>query len=103
MMNGSDSFVGPVNIGRPEEFTILQLAELIITLCTSKSRVVFEPLPQADPLQRRPDITLAKEQFQWQPNINLEQGLKKRSNIFAKAVGLDDKGITRIPVFNTRH
>ncbi|MEA3360486.1 MAG: UDP-glucuronic acid decarboxylase family protein [Thermodesulfobacteriota bacterium] len=82
MMNSPDSFVGPVNLGRPEEFTILQLAEVIIKLCDSKSKVIFEPLPQDDPLQRRPDITLAREQLQWQPNINLEQGLKKTIEYF---------------------
>jgi len=82
MMNGPDSFVGPVNLGRPEEFTILQLAETIIKLCASKSKVIFGPLPQDDPLQRRPDIVLAREQLQWQPNINLEQGLKKTIEYF---------------------
>ena len=82
MMNGPDSFVGPVNLGRPEEFTILQLAETIIKLCASKSKVIFGPLPQDDPLQRRPDIALAREQLQWQPNINLEQGLKKTIEYF---------------------
>lgn len=82
MMNSPDSFVGPVNLGRPEEFTILQLAEVIIKLCDSKSKVIFKPLPQDDPLQRRPDITLAREQLQWQPNINLEQGLKKTIEYF---------------------
>jgi len=82
MMNSPDSFVGPVNLGRPEEFTILQLAETIIKLCASKSKVIFGPLPQDDPLQRRPDIALAREQLQWQPNINLEQGLKKTIEYF---------------------
>ena len=87
MMNGPDSFVGPVNLGRPEEFTILQLAEVIIKLCASKSKVIFEPLPQDDPLQRCPDITLAKEQLQWQPTINLEQGLKKTIEYFRSSLG----------------
>jgi UDP-glucuronate decarboxylase len=87
MMNSPDSFVGPVNLGRPEEFTILQLAEVIIKLCASKSKVIFEPLPQDDPLQRRPDITLAREQLQWQPNINLEQGLKKTIEYFRGSLG----------------
>jgi len=63
MMNGPDDFVGPVNLGNPTEFTILDLAEKTIKLTGSKSKIIFKPLPQDDPLQRRPDITLAKERL----------------------------------------
>ncbi len=76
MMNGSDDFVGPVNLGNPHEFTILELAEKIISATGSQSRIVFRPLPQDDPLQRQPDITLAKEKLQWEPGTALEEGLQ---------------------------
>lgn len=86
MMNGPDDFIGPVNLGRPEESTILQLAEIIIKLCDSQSRIIFKPLPQNDPLQRCPDITLAKEHLQWQPKVNLEQGLRKTIEYFRQRI-----------------
>jgi len=76
MMNGSDDFIGPVNLGNPTEFTILELAEKIISATGSRSRIVFRPLPQDDPLQRQPDITLAKEKLQWEPKTALEEGLQ---------------------------
>ena len=76
MMNGSDDFVGPVNLGNPNEFTILELAEKIIEATGSKSTIVFRPLPQDDPLQRQPDISLAKEKLQWEPVTALETGLQ---------------------------
>lgn len=75
MMNGPDEFVGPVNLGNPTEFTILELAEKIIQLTGSQSRIVFRPLPQDDPLQRQPDISLAKEKLKWEPGMALETGL----------------------------
>ncbi|MDR3217904.1 MAG: SDR family oxidoreductase [Dysgonamonadaceae bacterium] len=76
-MNTDDSFIGPVNIGNPGEFTILELAEKIIQLTGSSSRIVFNPLPQDDPLQRKPDITLAKTKLSWTPQVQLEEGLLK--------------------------
>jgi len=76
MMNGSDDFVGPVNLGNPNEFTILELAERIIEATGSKSRIVFRPLPQDDPLQRQPDISLAREKLGWEPGTALEAGLQ---------------------------
>jgi UDP-glucuronate decarboxylase len=76
MMNGSDEFVGPVNLGNPTEFTILELAKKIIEATGSKSRIVFRPLPQDDPLQRQPDISLAKEKLQWEPGTALDEGLQ---------------------------
>jgi UDP-glucuronate decarboxylase len=61
MMSGPDDFVGPVNLGNPDEFTILELAKKIVKITNSKSKIVFKPLPQDDPMQRRPDISLAKD------------------------------------------
>lgn len=82
MMNGPDDFVGPVNLGNPTEFTILDLAEKTIRLTGSKSKIIFKPLPQDDPLQRRPDISLAKEMLQWEPSIDVEKGLNKTIEYF---------------------
>nr|WP_298994259.1 UDP-glucuronic acid decarboxylase family protein [uncultured Polaribacter sp.] len=83
MMNSKDDFYGPVNIGNPDEFTILELAEKIINLTNSKSKITFMPLPQDDPMQRKPDISLAsKELNNWKPNIKLEQGLLKTIKYF---------------------
>lgn len=77
MMNSRDGFTGPVNIGNPGEFTMLELAQKIIDLTGSSSKIVFEPLPQDDPMQRRPVIDLAKKELSWEPTVNLEEGLKK--------------------------
>jgi UDP-glucuronate decarboxylase len=76
MMNSSDDFVGPVNIGNPSEFTMLELAREIIRLTGSKSDLVFRPLPPDDPKQRKPDISLARNILRWEPTVQLEQGLK---------------------------
>lgn len=76
MMN-QNHVVGPVNIGNPGEFTILELANKIIGMTQSRSKIVYKPLPSDDPLQRKPDITLAKNALNWQPTINLDQGLEK--------------------------
>lgn len=72
-----DDFIGPVNIGNPDEFTILELAEKVIELTGSRSKIVHKPLPADDPTQRKPDITLAKEKLGWQPKVKLEEGLKQ--------------------------
>jgi len=85
-MNTDDSFIGPINIGNPEEYTIIELAEKIIELTNSKSTVVFRPLPQDDPMQRCPDISLAKEKLNWEPNIKLEEGLNKTIEYFKKII-----------------
>ena len=77
MMNTEDEFIGPVNLGNPNEFSILELAEKVIQLTGSKSKLVFKPLPHDDPKQRQPDITLAKEKLNWQPTIELGDGLQK--------------------------
>jgi len=82
MMNGPDDFVGPVNLGNPGEFTILELAQKILDITGSRSKIVFEPLPQDDPLQRQPDITLSREQLGWEPKIDLEEGLKRTIEYF---------------------
>ncbi|MFA6506541.1 MAG: UDP-glucuronic acid decarboxylase family protein [Treponemataceae bacterium] len=77
MMDTGPDFTGPVNIGNPGEFTMLELAELVIKLTNAKSKLVFQPLPQDDPRQRKPDISLAKEKLGWQPTVPLEEGLKR--------------------------
>ncbi len=76
-MMATTNFTGPVNIGNPMEFTILQLAEKVIKMTGSKSKIIFEPLPQDDPTQRQPDISLAKEKLGWEPKVPLEEGLEK--------------------------
>jgi UDP-glucuronate decarboxylase len=82
MMNGPDDFVGPVNIGNPGEFTIRQLAELTLELSGSKSQLIEKPLPVDDPERRRPDITLAKEKLDWEPKVQLREGLAKTIDWF---------------------
>jgi UDP-glucuronate decarboxylase len=78
MMDTSDDFTGPVNIGNPGEFSMLELAHLVIRLTESKSKIVYQPLPFDDPRQRQPDISLAIEKLNgWQPSVKLEEGLKK--------------------------
>jgi UDP-glucuronate decarboxylase len=82
MMNSADEFYGPVNIGNPGEFTILELAQLIIKLTKSNSKIEFQPLPADDPAQRKPDITLAKKKIGWSPKIGLEEGLTSTIKYF---------------------
>ena len=77
MMNSNSDFMGPVNLGNPGEFTMLELAQKIITMTGSQSALAFRPLPRDDPKQRRPDITLAKEKLGWEPTIPLDKGLEK--------------------------
>ena len=84
MMNTPDSIIGPVNIGNPGEFTMLQLAELVKKLTNSNSKIVFRPLPADDPKQRRPDISKARELLHWQPTTQLEEGLRYTINYFDK-------------------
>jgi UDP-glucuronate decarboxylase len=86
MMDSRDDFSGPVNIGNPTEFTIRELAEMVIRLTDSKSKIVYQPLPQDDPKQRRPDITLAKNELGWMPVVPLEEGLIKTINYFKNKV-----------------
>ncbi len=82
LMNSREEFIGPVNIGNPNEFTIKQLAELVIELTGAKSKIIYEPLPADDPMQRQPDISLAKKELNWEPTIQLKEGLKKTINYF---------------------
>lgn len=83
MMATEDSFIGPVNIGNPGEFTIKELAEIVISMTSSKSKIVYLPLPSDDPTQRKPDISLAQAKLNnWTPNIQLEEGLFKTISYF---------------------
>ena len=84
LMNTGDDVTGPVNVGNPGEFTIRELAEKVIELTGSKSKLVFKPLTQDDPKQRKPDITLAKKLLNWEPKIPLAEGLKKTIDYFDK-------------------
>jgi UDP-glucuronate decarboxylase len=85
MMNSREGFVGPVNIGNPVEFTMLELAKEITDITGSKSKITYLPLPQDDPLQRQPDISLAKKELGgWEPKVNLREGLKHTINYFDK-------------------
>jgi UDP-glucuronate decarboxylase len=87
LMN-QDQVVGPMNIGNPNEFTILELAQKVIELTGSKSQIVYQPIPQDDPKQRKPDITQAREVLGWEPKIQLEAGLKKTIEYFAKQLNI---------------
>lgn len=82
LMNSDDSLTGPVNLGNPGEFTILELAEKVIDMTGSKSKIIFEQLPEDDPMQRKPDISLAKRELDWEPIIKLDEGLKKTIAFF---------------------
>lgn len=86
MMATPDDFTGPVNIGNPGEFTILELAEKVIQLTKSNSKIVFKPLPFDDPRQRKPDITLAKSKLDWEPKICLDEGLLKMIDYFKSII-----------------
>lgn len=82
MMNSNDNTIGPINLGNPNEFTIKQLAEKVIDLTNSKSKIIYLELPKDDPTQRKPDIYLAKEKLNWEPNIDLNTGLIKTIEFF---------------------
>jgi UDP-glucuronate decarboxylase len=87
MMHTDDQFTGPVNIGNPGEFTMLELAEKVIELTGSRSKIIFQPLPQDDPRQRKPDISVARRELNgWQPNIQLAEGLQRTIEYFKKIV-----------------
>lgn len=86
LMNSRDGFTGPVNIGNPGEFTMLELAQQIIELTNSKSKMIFMPLPQDDPMQRRPVIDLAKKELDWEPKIQLREGLEKTIKYFETVI-----------------
>ena len=84
-MNTSN-VVGPINVGNPEEKTVTELAELIIRLTKSKSKLVHKPLPEDDPLKRKPDISKAKAAFNWEPKVSLEDGIKETISYFKKVL-----------------
>ncbi|MFA5650788.1 MAG: UDP-glucuronic acid decarboxylase family protein [Proteiniphilum sp.] len=84
MMNTGDDFLGPVNIGNPTEFTIKELAELVVEYTGSRSKLVYLPLPEDDPKQRKPDISLAREELDWKPRISLKEGLSLMIAYFEK-------------------
>ena len=86
MMHSRQGFTGPVNIGNPGEFTMLELAELVLRLSGSKSRMEFKPLPHDDPRQRQPDISLAAEELGWKPTVPLEDGLKETIGYFRRII-----------------
>jgi UDP-glucuronate decarboxylase len=86
MMNGPDDFVGPVNLGNPTEYKIIDLAQQIISLTQSTSSIEFHPQPMDDPKRRQPDISLAKEKLNWAPRINLEEGLKSAVQYFRELI-----------------
>jgi UDP-glucuronate decarboxylase len=89
MMNTNDNLIGPINIGNPIEYSIKELAEKIIELTNSKSKIMYLPLPQDDPLQRKPDISLAKKYLNdWHPNISLEKGLGYTIKYFRGKLGI---------------
>lgn len=82
MMNSREDFIGPVNIGNPGEFTILELAQKVIQLTNSSSKIIYQPLPSDDPMQRKPDISLARKELNWEPKINLDEGLIRTIDFF---------------------
>jgi len=92
MMNSDDDFYGPVNIGNPCEFTILELAQLIIKTTHSNSKIVFRPLPADDPAQRKPDIKLAQTMLKWSPKVGLEEGIANTIQYFSDVLKMFHKG-----------
>ena len=94
-MNSPDDFTGPVNLGNPSEFTILELADKVIKFTKSRSRIVHKPLPQDDPVQRQPDIALAKKVLNWKPKKGLEDGLKETIAYFKNLLASNSPEICR--------
>lgn len=88
LMDSSDDFIGPVNMGNPNEFTMLELAQNVLELTESKSKIIFLPLPQDDPKQRQPDISLAKQKLNWTPKVELKDGLAKSVEYFKNVLGV---------------
>ncbi|MCX6235711.1 MAG: SDR family oxidoreductase [Bacteroidetes bacterium] len=86
LMNTNDAFTGPVNLGNPREFTILELARLVLKHTDSKSKIIYKPLPSDDPMQRQPDISLAKKELNWEPGIQLEEGINRTIAYFSMII-----------------
>jgi len=82
MMNNSQGFIGPVNLGNPSERTVLDLVQKIVELTGSKSQIVFFPLPSDDPVKRKPDIALAKKELNWEPKVDIDDGLTRTIEYF---------------------
>ena len=82
LMKTSDDMTGPVNLGNPKEYSILEIAQKILDLIGSKSKIIFQPLPQDDPERRKPDISLAKETLGWSPGVTMEEGLPRTIDYF---------------------
>jgi UDP-glucuronate decarboxylase len=91
MMNSRDEFTGPVNLGNPGEFTILELAKKLIQFTDSKSKIIYKLLPEDDPLQRQPDINLAKKELNWEPKVPFEEGIKKTIDYFERLLSNNEK------------
>lgn len=87
MMNSPSDLIGPINLGNPSEFTVCELAEKVLHFTGSKSKLIFTPLPQDDPKQRQPNISLAQEKLSWEPKVSLEDGLKETIAYFKKTLG----------------
>jgi UDP-glucuronate decarboxylase len=83
-MDTPDNVTGPINLGNPHEFSILELAQLVIELTSSKSKIVFQPLPEDDPIQRQPDISFARKALTWKPSVTLDEGLKETIGYFKR-------------------
>lgn len=91
MMNSEKEFIGPVNLGNPVETQIIDFAKRIIALTGSNSKIIYKPLPQDDPVRRKPDITLAKSKLEWEPSVLLDEGLQKTISYFEKKLGETNK------------
>ena len=96
IMATDDSFTGPVNIGNPDEFTIRQLAERVIELTNSSSKLEFRDLPSDDPTQRKPDISLAKSAFDWEPQVKLDQGLVRTIEYFDSLLNSGNSAVSAV-------
>jgi len=90
LMMGTEGFIGPLNLGNPKEFTILELAEKILYLTKSSSKIIHKPLPPDDPVRRCPDISLAKEKLNWEPKIDLDEGLTRTIDYFREKLCIND-------------
>ena len=86
LMNAGNNFIGPCNMGNPAEYSIMEIAEKIIRLTGTKSKIIYKPLPQDDPMQRQPDISIAKEKLGWEPTVPVEEGLKKTIEYFRSII-----------------
>ncbi|MFM8459011.1 MAG: SDR family NAD-dependent epimerase/dehydratase, partial [Chthoniobacterales bacterium] len=87
LMASPGELTGPVNLGNPGEFTMIELAEQVLKLTGSRSKIIHMPLPQDDPRQRQPDITLARKYLKWEPTVPLEQGIERTIDYFRKEIG----------------